>query len=215
MLGTATTLALSSGANDLILGLVAGVLVVFALVVSLVLPRRNSSFPGRRTGLFFTVAVLLVAGMLVAVEALGESHDFGAGHEAGGTEQTSSGETQPSETGETGTGETSTGETGGGETGETGGEAAGDPAAGQEVFAGTGCGSCHTLADANATGTIGPNLDESLGNLSPEETRTQIVDPNSEITEGFGPGIMPQDYGEQLTDEQLGNLVAFLTQASG
>ncbi len=29
----------------------------------------------------------------------------------------------------------------------------------------------------------------------------QIVDPNSEITEGFGPGIMPQDYGEQLSED--------------
>ena len=39
-------------------------------------------------------------------------------------------------------------------------EAAGDPVAGKEVFLGTaGCASCHTLADAGATGTVGPNLD--------------------------------------------------------
>ena len=37
----------------------------------------------------------------------------------------------------------------------------GDPAAGKEVFASAGCGSCHTLADAGATGNVGPNLDES------------------------------------------------------
>ena len=31
---------------------------------------------------------------------------------------------------------------------------------GASVFASAGCGSCHTLAAANATGAIGPNLDE-------------------------------------------------------
>ena len=36
----------------------------------------------------------------------------------------------------------------------------GDPVAGKEVFLGPGgCGSCHTLADAGTTGTVGPNLD--------------------------------------------------------
>ena len=35
-----------------------------------------------------------------------------------------------------------------------------DAAAGKEVFLGSaGCASCHTLADAGATGAIGPNLD--------------------------------------------------------
>ena len=38
----------------------------------------------------------------------------------------------------------------------------GDPVAGKVVFtdaAEPGCGRCHTLADAEAEGTIGPNLD--------------------------------------------------------
>jgi mono/diheme cytochrome c family protein len=203
--GTATTFALSSGASDLILGLVAGVLVVFALVVSLILPRRRPNFPGQRIGLFLAVTTLLVVGMLVAVEALGESHDFGASHgEAAGATEPTPAETQQTDTAETG-------QTG--ETGETGGGTAGDPGAGQEVFAATGCGSCHALAAANASGNIGPDLDQSLQGMSPDEIRTQIIDPNSEITEGFGPGIMPENYGEQLTDEQLANLVAFLAQA--
>ena len=50
-------------------------------------------------------------------------------------------------------------ETGGGT--ESGGAAEGDPTAGKEVFASAGCGSCHTLSDAGATGTVGPNLDDS------------------------------------------------------
>src|ERR1700755_2664425 len=36
----------------------------------------------------------------------------------------------------------------------------GDSANGKSVFASAGCGSCHTLAAAKATGTVGPNLDD-------------------------------------------------------
>ena len=35
----------------------------------------------------------------------------------------------------------------------------GDPTKGKPIFASAGCGSCHTLAAAHSTGTIGPNLD--------------------------------------------------------
>ena len=43
----------------------------------------------------------------------------------------------------------------------------GDPAHGKELFlaptkSGVSCASCHTLADANATGTVGPNLDDAF-----------------------------------------------------
>ena len=37
----------------------------------------------------------------------------------------------------------------------------GDPAAGKAVFTSAGCAGCHTLADANAHGTVGPNLDHA------------------------------------------------------
>jgi cytochrome c551/c552 len=191
--------------NDLVLGIVAGVLVVFALVASMVLPRLRPDFPGRRTGLLLAVTILLVGGMLAAVEALGESHEFHAeGSEGTGTEPAA-----PPPTGETGTGQP--GET---ETGETGGGPTGDPEAGQAVFASAGCGSCHTFAAANASGTIGPNLDDALPGANPDEIRTQIVDPDSEITEGFGPGIMPSNFGEQLNEAELANLVAFLAESA-
>ena len=42
-----------------------------------------------------------------------------------------------------------------------GGDGEGDPAAGKDVFASAGCGSCHTFADAGTSGTVGPNLDQS------------------------------------------------------
>jgi cytochrome c551/c552 len=192
--------------SDLVLGVFAGALVVFALVTSMVVPRLRPDFPGRRVGLFLAVTVLFVGGMLAAVEAFGESHEFHAEMtEGAGTEPAA-----PPETGETGTGQPS--ETG---TGETGGGPTGNPQAGQAVFAGSGCGSCHTVAAANASGTIGPNLDEVLQGKDAAFIRTSIVDPNAVIAQGYGPNIMPDNFGEQLSDEELANLVAFLVETAG
>ena len=73
--------------NDVILGVAALVLVVFSLVVSLVIPRRDAGFPGRNIRVFTVVAVLLVVAMLAAVEVFGEAH------ESEGAEHTESGET--------------------------------------------------------------------------------------------------------------------------
>jgi cytochrome c553 len=125
--------------NDVILGAAALVLVVFSLVVSLVIPRRDAGFPGRNLKVFTVVAIALVVAMLASVEVFGAEHEDEEGEEAAQTE----------------TG----GEDGGG--GGGGGQAGGGAAAGEEVFASAGCGSCHTLEEAGTSGTVGPNLDES------------------------------------------------------
>jgi mono/diheme cytochrome c family protein len=49
---------------------------------------------------------------------------------------------------------------GGGES--TTGRAGADVARGKDLFV-SGCGSCHTLADAGAQGKVGPNLDDAFG----------------------------------------------------
>lgn len=99
--------------------------------------------------------------------------------------------------------------------------AAGDPAAGKEVFDAQGCGACHTFAAAGSTGAIGPNLDTALAKDAEEEgqsleafAKESIVDPNAFVSEGFQPGIMPQAYRDQLSEQELADLVAFLTQTS-
>jgi mono/diheme cytochrome c family protein len=188
--------------SEITLGLVALVLVVFSLVVALLIPRRDPGFPGRNLRVFVLVAALLVVGMLTAVEVLGESHHregAEAAESAGGESGTAP------ETGQTGTGQTGTG---------GGGGAQGDPAAGKEVFTSAGCTTCHTLADAGASGTIGPNLDEVLKGKDAAFIHTSIVDPNAEIAPGFSEGIMPQTYGEELSPEQIADLVAYLQQAT-
>jgi cytochrome c6 len=93
--------------------------------------------------------------------------------------------------------------------------AEGDPEAGAQVFtevAQPSCGSCHTYGPAGTSAQVGPNLDEVLPDLSPEEIHEAIVDPHAQIAEGFSAGIMPSTYGDSLDEQQLADLVAFLTQ---
>jgi cytochrome c oxidase subunit II len=78
----------------------------------------------------------------------------------------------------------------------------------------TACKSCHTLADAGATGTTGPNLDEVVPDLSDAELKQSIEDPDAEITEGFQPGLMPR-YGDSLSPEQVDALVTYLKEVAG
>jgi cytochrome c oxidase subunit II len=72
------------------------------------------------------------------------------------------------------------------------------------------CGGCHTLADAGTTATIGPDLDKALADMTPEEIKKQIIDPNSEIEKGFQEGIMPDNFEQLLTPEELDALVKYL-----
>jgi cytochrome c oxidase subunit II len=188
--------------NEIILGLFAFVLVVFSLVVALVVPRRDPAFPGKNLRLFVVVAVLLVVGMLAAVEVFGAEHEAteATGHEQT-TEATTTGATETTETTETGQTEP--------------GAPEGDPAAGRQVFTSAGCTTCHTLSAAGSTSQTGPNLDEVLQGKDAAFIRESIVNPDAEVSEGFSQDLMPETYGEQLSDEDLNNLVAFLVQSAG
>jgi cytochrome c oxidase subunit 2 len=83
-------------------------------------------------------------------------------------------------------------------------------AEGRTIFTDTGCGSCHTLADADASGTTGPDLDTAIPEMDEEQVRTAIIDPGAEVAEGFGDGIMPATYGDQLDEVQIDTLVNYL-----
>jgi mono/diheme cytochrome c family protein len=88
-----------------------------------------------------------------------------------------------------------------------------DAPPGAEVFLAEGCSSCHTLAAASATGAVGPNLDETLPDADPKYIEEAIVDPDAEIAQGFGPGIMPAY--QDLDPQSLQDLVDFLSEESG
>jgi len=96
----------------------------------------------------------------------------------------------------------------GGETGGEGGASA-DAAAGREVFT-TNCGSCHTLADAGTSGTVGPDLTTALRGQDEATIREDVVDPDKRVAEGYQPGVMPGNFAETLSAEQIDGLVAYL-----
>ena len=93
--------------------------------------------------------------------------------------------------------------------------AQGDPAAGKTVYNANGCGSCHAFEPAGSTAKVGPALDEleesaeeaDQGTVE-EYARTSIINPNAYVREGYQP-VMPPF---RLEDEQLADLVAFITQ---
>jgi cytochrome c6 len=177
----------------------AGLFVVFALLSSFVLPRRDPDYPGKRLGAFIAVTVLLFVALIGAMVAFGAESE--ESHSGSGEAESTQPAGSPTETGETETGGTETGETETeteAEEPEGEGGAAGDAAAGEEVFAANGCGSCHTLEAAGSSGAIGPNLDES----QPDEEL--VVD---RVTNGAG--AMPA-YGDQLDEQQIQDVAAYV-----
>jgi cytochrome c oxidase subunit 2 len=101
-------------------------------------------------------------------------------------------------------------------------------AAGQAVFTGSaGCSGCHTLAAASATGTVGPNLDVRLrtdcANPASQKIRgttlkqcieTAITKPYAYLPTGYSAGIMPSNFAQRLTPDEIQALVNFLSSAA-
>jgi cytochrome c oxidase subunit II len=92
------------------------------------------------------------------------------------------------------------------------------PAAGKAVFTGSaGCSTCHTLAAAGATGTVGPNLGTAVvpnakkaGMALKPFIKESIEKPNAFISPGFPPNVMPQTFSQTLTSSQIQALVNFI-----
>ena len=78
---------------------------------------------------------------------------------------------------------------------------------GRSVFARMGCGGCHTFADAQSQGQIGPNLDKALAGYDAAALKEQIVKPRG--SEGEMP-FMPRNFEERMTAEELSALVTYL-----
>jgi cytochrome c oxidase subunit II len=77
------------------------------------------------------------------------------------------------------------------------------------------CGTCHALADAGTTAEVGPDLDKVLAGKNADFIRKSIVDPNAEIAPGFQPNVMPGNFGELLSQQQLDSLVEYLLDTAG
>ncbi len=176
------------------------VFIVFALIVALVVPRSRPTFPSGYLGWFVAACIVLFAVQMTAVILLAE---LGEEEHEEVVQETEPGETteQTPTTATTETTETET-ETGAGTTEST--EGAGEPVAGKDVFlAAGGCGSCHTLTDAGATGTIGPNLDAALPSADKAVER---------VTNGAG--VMPA-FKDTLSEQQIQDVAAYVSSAAG
>ena len=163
--------------------------IVFALVSSFVLPRRNPNFPGKHLGGYIAVCVLFFLAMLAAVLVFGREKSEASGNESASHTATESG----SLPGQTTSGPTTTQPSVGGVTAPQG-----SPTAGKAVFTSAGCSGCHTLKAAGATGTIGPNLDQ----LKPPYARIVL-----QVNKGGGP--MPAFKG-RLSPKQIADVAAFV-----
>ena len=76
------------------------------------------------------------------------------------------------------------------------------PTSGKDIFT-ANCGSCHTLADAGTSGTVGPNLDQ----LKPSFARAQ-----KQVTNGGA--VMPAFKGT-LTPEQIKAVAKYVSSVAG
>jgi len=178
----------------------AALFITFALIVAVVIPRTRPDFPGRRLGVFLAICFGLFAVQLTAVFALnyvGEGNERVA--ETTATETTTTTTTAPPT--ETTATETTATET---TTTSPGGQGQGDAAAGKVVFKGSaGCKGCHTLADAGATGTIGPNLD------TVKPTYDKVV---TQVTNG---GAAMPPFKGTLTEQQIKDVAAYVSSVAG
>jgi len=103
-----------------------------------------------------------------------------------------------------------------------GGESDGAAAAGEKLFAQTvtgaqaGCITCHSL-DAGVV-IVGPSMagigsragSTVSGQSAEDYLRESILTPDVHLVEGFPAGTMPQVWSDELTSEQIDQLIAYM-----
>ncbi len=121
---------------------------------------------------------------------------------------------------------------GGGQGAPAGGSLpAGDAGSGEKLFTSAaigqnnapGCSTCHAVGGQG--GQVGPDLSHVASDAAavikspdykgqaadvPGYLRESIVSPNAYIVKGYGAGIMYEGFGKDLSDQQVGDLVAYL-----
>lgn len=79
-----------------------------------------------------------------------------------------------------------------------------------------GCITCHSLEEGKVLvgpshAGIGKLAAGAVAGMSADEYLKQsIIAPNAHITDGYSPGSMYQFYGQDLTEQEIADLVAFL-----
>jgi mono/diheme cytochrome c family protein len=156
--------------------------IAWAILTAIFVPRRSSGFP-RRLDAYIVVSALLFLAQMTTVVWAAQTQEVESEQAAEVTPPGGGG--------------------GGGETTTAPTPPSGDATAGKQVFETAGCTSCHTLADAGATGKVGPNLDEA------KPPAALVVD---RVT--HGKGVMPSFSG-QLSEQQIQDVAAYVSSVAG
>ncbi len=83
---------------------------------------------------------------------------------------------------------------------------------GENLFTTLGCVGCHIFEGAG--GGVGPEL-TNVYEQGEDYVRESIVMPNAVIAEGYQANIMPQNFGERLSDEQVNDIISYLNTGTG
>jgi cytochrome c2 len=108
------------------------------------------------------------------------------------------------------------------EGGEAGGE--GDADRGKALYeqtviganAAPGCATCHSRDPGKdlvgpSHADVGARAESAVEGMSAEAyLRESIVNPDAHIAEGFSPGIMYQNYGRDLSNQEINDLVTYM-----
>lgn len=86
---------------------------------------------------------------------------------------------------------------------------------GAELFQSAGCLGCHQFDPLQAAGGVGPNLTHIGSRLQVADLVQSITAPNAVIAMNCPagpcpPGVMPQNYGERLSEAQIQTLATYL-----
>jgi cytochrome c oxidase subunit 2 len=89
---------------------------------------------------------------------------------------------------------------------------------GAKVAEENGCFSCHSvdgspLVGPSWLGVFGSDIslaDGSVVTADEAYVRQSILEPNAVIAEGFPANVMPQDYGDRLTEEEINALIEYI-----
>lgn len=101
----------------------------------------------------------------------------------------------------------------------------GQPRPPDELFVAMGCQACHVFDQDQTDSNRGPvapyfgNLDERAGSEVPGEdaltyVHNSIVDPNAFVVSGYAQGIMPQNFKDRMSDEEIQALAQWVLDQS-
>jgi cytochrome c oxidase subunit 2 len=78
----------------------------------------------------------------------------------------------------------------------------------EDIIAALSCGACHKIADQQ--GMLGPDLLMIGKSKDRDYLRRALLDPNADVAEGYAPGMMPPNYGDQLSANEVEMLLEYM-----